>query len=317
MSKRNHVVVTGGAGFIGSHLTDALIKKGYRVTVIDALTTGSKKNLNPKALFRRGDVTRYETIAPLVRGADTIFHTAALARIQPSIIDPKSTFLANVHGTFNVLMAARAAGVRRVVYSASSSAYGDQKTLPLSEHMTPGPKNMYALSKLMGEQMCQVFSQLYGLETVSLRYFNVFGPRQTAGGPYATVIGIFLRQLREGKPLTIVGDGEIRRDFTYVDDVVRANIVAMGSQKVGRGEVINIGTGTNYSINDVAAAILGVGRAKLKEAVQRHRAIYIPPRPGEARATKADNHKARQLLGWRPRVAFYEGLAKARTAYLK
>ena len=309
------VIVTGGAGFIGAHLTDALIRQGYRVTVVDTMATGSRKNINPEAVFRRGDVTRYESIAPHFRGADTVFHTAARARIQPSIIDPRSTFLTNVHGTFNVLMAARDAGVRRVVYSASSSAYGDQKRLPLREDMTPGPKNMYALSKLMGEQMCQVFSGLYGLETVSLRYFNVYGPRQIADGPYATVIGVFFRQMQEGKPLTIVGDGEIRRAFTYVADVVRANILAMRSRRVGSGEVINIGAEKNYSINDVAAAVLGIPRARLRDAVRVRRAMYIPARPGEARVTRADIVRAHKLLGWQPRMDFPHGLALARKAF--
>ena len=310
-------IVTGGAGFIGSHLVDELIRRGYRVTVVDNLSTGKRANLNPKARFRKADVTRYGDIAPAFQGADVVFHTAALARIQPSIKDPRSTFRANVEGTFNVLMAARGARVRRVVYSASSSAYGDQKTLPLREDMATRPKNMYALSKCMGEEMCRMFSDLYGLETVCLRYFNVYGPRQTNDGPYATVIGIFFKQMVEGNPLTMVGDGKARRDYTFVSDVVRANILAAESRKVGQGEVINIGCGRNYSVNEVAAGVLGIPPRELAAAIRKHLAIYIPPRPGEAKATLANNRKARDILGWQPRVAFPKGLEACRTSFAK
>ena len=305
-------VVTGGAGFIGSHLVDELIRQGFRVTIIDNLSTGRTANLNPKARFRKADIIRYDEFAPEFKGADVIFHTAALARIQPSIKDPRSTFRANVEGTFNVLMAARAAGVKRVVYSASSSAYGDQTTLPLREEMATRPKNMYALSKFMGEEMCRMFSDLYGIETVCLRYFNVYGPRQTNDGPYATVIGIFFKQLVEQRPLTLVGDGKARRDYTYVGDVVRANILAAGSRKVGQGEIVNIGCGKNYSVNEVAAGVLGVPVRELAAAIRKRLATYIPPRPGEVAATLANNRKARDILGWSPRVAFPNGLEACR-----
>src|SRR3989338_5758105 len=290
-------IVTGGAGFIGSHLVDELIRRGYRVTVVDNLSTGKRANLNPKARFRKADVTRYGDIAPAFQGADVVFHTAALARIQPSIKDPRSTFQVNVEGTFNVLMAARAARVKRIVYSASSSAYGDQKTLPLREDMATRPKNMYALSKFMGEEMCRMFSDLYGLETVCLRYFNVYGPRQTNDGPYATVIGIFFKQMVEGNPLTMVGDGKARRDYTYVGDVVRANILAAGSRKVGQGEIVNIGCGKNYSVNEVAAGVLGVPVRELAAAIRKRLATYIPPRPGEVAATFAHNRSEERRVG--------------------
>ena len=313
MPKRHtHAVVTGGAGFIGSHLTDELIRRGYRVTVIDNLSTGKRTSINPKARFRKADITRYDAFARYFKGADIVFHTAALARIQPSIKDPRSTFRTNVEGTFNVLMAARAARVKRVVYSASSSAYGDQTKLPLHEEMATRPKNMYALSKAMGEEMCRMFADLYGLETVCLRYFNVYGPRQTNDGPYATVIGIFFKQMVDGKPLTLVGDGKARRDYTYVGDVVRANALAAGSRKVGEGEIINIGCGKNYSVNEVATGVLGIPSHELAAAIRQRRATYIPARPGEVKATLADNRKARILLGWQPRVAFPKGLEECR-----
>ncbi len=329
------VLITGGAGFIGSHLVDALVEEGHSVVVIDNLSTGKKSQVNKKAKFIKADIRNLQKIRPYFKGADRVFHLAARARIQPSIKDPVSTFDHNVLGTLNVLLAARDAGVKRVIYSASSSSYGDQDTLPLYEEMTPRFKNPYSLSKYIGEELCRLFSNLYGLETVSLRYFNVYGPRQLLSGAYATVLGIFLKQFKEGKPLTIVGDGGIKRDFTHVFDVVRANILAAQSIKVGKGEVINIGTGKNYSINEVASMIMtppergyvlpardfnnphltgGVvpsikPETVLASAVRENRVTYIPSRPGETRCTLANTSKARQLLGWKPSVSLEEGLA--------
>lgn len=320
------VIVTGGAGFIGSHLVDALVKEGYSVTVIDNLSTGKKSQVNKKAKFIKTDICDLKKIKPYFRGADKVFHLAARARIQPSIQNPVPTFESNVAGTLNVLLAARDAGVKRVIYSASSSSYGDQDTLPLHEEMSPRFKNPYALSKYIGEELCRLFSNLYGLETVSLRYFNVYGPRQLTSGAYATVVGIFLKQASLGQPLTIVGDGNIKRDFTHVSDVVRANLLAAKSSKVGNGEAINIGTGRNYSINEVAAMIIRKTqptppiaqfaltssndvRAILTHAVKLKKATYIPPRPGETRKTLANTTKARDLLGWKPSVTLEEGLA--------
>lgn len=329
------VLVTGGAGFIGSHLVDALVNESHDVVVLDNLTTGKKLQVNKKARFVRADIRNLKKIKPYFRGVDWVFHVAARARIQPSIKDPTSTFDHNVIGTLNVLLAARNAGVKRVVYSASSSSYGDQDTLPLYEEMTPHFKNPYSLSKYVGEELCRLFSNLYGLETISLRYFNVYGSRQLTTGAYATVVGIFLKQLKDGKPLTIVGDGDIQRDFTHVSDVVKANIAAAGSSRVGKGEVINIGTGKNYSINEVASMILAppergyalpvrdfnnprlVGgiapnikpETVLASAVRENRAAYIPSRPGETRRTLANTSKARQLLGWKPIISLEEGLA--------
>lgn len=282
------LLVTGGAGFIGSNLTDELVRLGHRVTVIDNLSTGNKKHLNPKAKFVKRDIRDYKSIKPLFKGVDCVFHLAAQPRIQPSIIDPATSFDHNVRGTFNVFLAAKEAGAKKVVYSASSSAYGDQKTLPLHEKMIPGPKNPYALFKYMGEEMAGLFHSLYGLPIVCLRYFNVYGERQSNTGAYCTVIGIFLRQKKSGKPLTIVGNGRQQRDFTYVKDVARANIMAMRSNKA-IGQLINIGSGRNYSVNQVAHMI-----------DKNH--VFIPPRPGEARVTLADISKAKKYLGWQPKM---------------
>ena len=341
LKKIKRVVVTGGAGFIGSHLTDALIKDGFDVVVLDNLSTGKKSQVNKKAKFIKIDIRDLKKIKPYFKGVDLVFHTAARARIQPSIKDPVTTFDHNVSGTLNVLLVARDADVKRVIYCASSSSYGDQDTLPLHEEMTPHLKSPYALTKYVGEELCRLFSNLYGLETVSLRYFNVYGPRQLLTGAYATVNRIFLKQMKSGQPLTIVGDGNIQRDFTHIHDVVRANMLAAQSKKVGRGEIINIGTGHNYSINEVAAMILapnelqlvGGSQARmvafensqprnvhtyalrgqpeviLASALKNNRAVYIPPRPGETRKSLANNSKARNLLGWKPTISLEEGLA--------
>jgi len=244
--RKTKVLVTGGAGFIGSHLVDALIERGFDVIVIDNLSTGKKENLNPKAKFYKADIRDLEKIKPLFKKVSYVFHLAAQPRIQPSIINPAESHSNNVVGTLNVLIAARDAKVKKFIYSASSSAYGDQEKLPLREDMSPRPKSPYSLFKLIGEQYCKLFTEIYDLPTVCLRYFNVYGPRQSCEGAYATVIGIFLRQAKAGEPLTIVGDGNQTRDFTNVMDVVKANILAMESSRVGQGEVINIGTGKNY-----------------------------------------------------------------------
>lgn len=292
-------LVTGGAGFIGSNLVDELVGLGHQVLIIDNLSLGKKKNLNPKAKFYKKDIRDYKSIKPLFRGVDCVFHLAAQPRIQPSIIDPATSFDNNVLGTFNVLLACKENKVPKIVYSASSSAYGDQKSLPLKEEMRANTKNPYALFKYMGEEMCHLFCQLYGLPTVCLRYFNVYGERQLVEGAYSTVIGIFLKQKKEGKPLTIVGDGNQRRDFTYVKDVVRANIMAMKSRKA-IGHLINIGSGQNYSVNEVAHMI-----------DKNHK--FIPPRLGESRVTLADISKAKKLLGWQPQVTLENWLKKVQS----
>lgn len=295
------VVVIGGAGFIGSHVTDTLVEKGYNVHVIDNLSGGKKENVNPKAIFHKVDIRSLEDSKPIINGAKYVFHLAALPRVQFSIEHPIETNEVNVDGTLNVLVASKEGGVKRVIYSASSSAYGDQKTMPLVETMTPMPKSPYGLQKYIGEQYCSLWSEVYRLETVSLRYFNVYGSRLNPEGAYALVVGKFLKQRKEGKPLTITNDGKQTRDFTNVQDVVRANLLAMESPKVGKGEVINIGAGRNCSVNDLAKLIGG----KTK---------YVPARL-EPHDTLADNSLAKKLLGWKPEVTLEEGIAELKQIY--
>ena len=297
-------IVTGGAGFIGSHIVDALIMRGDEVHVVDNFLTGKRERLNPKAILHETDIRDFDALGPIFRGAAGIFHTAAQPRMQYSITQPRLTNDINVTGTLNVLIAARDAGVARVVYSASSSAYGASHPMPLSEDMPPEPVIPYAIQKRVGEQYCIMASRFYGLKTVSLRYFNVYGPRQTTAkdGPYATVIGIFLEQRASGEPMSVVPDGTQRRDFTHVSDVAAANLLAMTSDKVGAGEIINVGTGKNYSVREVADMIGG-------------RWEFAAPRQGEVRETLADNSRARDLLGWRPRISFEEGIAELKRTY--
>ncbi len=295
--EKKKIIVTGGAGFIGSNLVDALLESGHEVHIIDNLETGKEENINPKAVFHRADIRNYEEIAPAFSGADFVFHTAALPRIQTAIKDPVPAHHTNTTGTLNVLRASQKGGVKRLVYSGSSSVYGKNPT-PFREDMKPDPLNPYAAQKLMGELYCRNFSDLYGLPTVILRYFNVYGPREILTGAYATVIGIFRQQLKEGKPMTMVADGEKKtRDFTNVKDVVRANILAMESPKVGKAEIINIGTGKNYTAKELAEMFGG--------PIQ-----IIPARPGETVITLADNSKARELFGWEPTVSLPEGVAE-------
>lgn len=289
-------LVTGGAGFIGSHLVEALLKRGDKVRVLDNFATSKKENVPAGAELLEASITDPGAIAPAFREIDGVFHCAALARVQLSIDMPHETNEVNITGTLNVLLAAKEAGVKRVVYSASSSAYGDQPSLPLHEEMKPNPKSPYGLQKYVGEEYCKVASAVWGMETVSLRYFNVYGPRLTFEGAYVTVIAVFLQQRAQGVPLTITGDGTQTRDFTYIDDVVRANLLAMESPAVGRGEVINIGAGHNRSVNAVAALF-------------NHPTTYIPPRL-EPHDTLADISRAKKLLGWEPKVDFEEGLER-------
>src|SRR3989344_1675318 len=280
------VVVTGGAGFIGSHLANTLAEVGYDVQVVDSLVSGKRERLLKNIQLHTIDVRDMAACADIFSEADTVFHLAALPRVQYSIENPLETNDVNIGGTVSVLAAATRAGVRRVVYSESSSAYGDQETLPLHEEMSVRPKSPYGVQKHVGELYCKAYSEIHGLETVSLRYFNVYGPGFDPEGEYALVIGKFLKQRMEGKPMTITGDGEQTRDFTHVRDVERANILAMESGAVGAGEVINIGAGKNYSMNQIAAFIGGPS-------------VHIAPRV-EPKHTLADNAKAKKLLGWQP-----------------
>jgi UDP-glucose 4-epimerase len=292
----NKVVVTGGAGFIGSNLVDALVGQGFVVHVIDNLSGGQKENVNPAAKLHVVDITDLAAIQPIVDGAQYVFHLAALPRVQYSIENPGITNKVNIEGTLNILVAAHQAGVKRVIYSASSSAYGDQKVMPLTEDLVANPKSPYALQKYAGELYCKLWSEVYKLPTVSLRYFNVYGPRNSPDGAYPLVIAKFLHQKAQGQPLTITGTGEQTRDFTSVHDVVRANLLAMTSPKVGRGEAINIGAGKNQSINQIAALIGGPIE-------------YIPARI-EPLDTLADNKLAKQLLGWEPTITIEQGIAE-------
>lgn len=292
------ILVTGGAGFIGSNAVDALLEKGHEVHVIDNLSGGKQENINPKAVFHKADICNLEEIKPLFVGVDYVFHFAAMPRVQYSIEHPLETNEINIGGTQNVLIAAHEAGVKKVVYSASSSAYGEQDTMPLVETMLPKPVSPYGLQKYVGEHMCRIWSRVYGLPTVCLRYFNVYGPRQSEEGAYALVIARFLKQKREGQKMTITGDGLQTRDFTHVRDVVRANILAMESDKVGNGEVINIGAGNNKSVLEIAKLIGGEYE-------------FIPARI-EPRNTLADNTLARELLGWIPQENFEQGVEELR-----
>lgn len=292
------VIVFGGAGFIGSNLVDELMVAGHEVTVFDNFSEGKMSNLerwrgHERLSIVRGDIRDFSLVNRAVGGKDWVFHLAAMSRIQPSITDPLTAFSQNYMGTANILEASRQAGVKRVVYSASSSAYGLKNSPPHVEDMQTDCLNPYSLSKKGGEELCKLYSDLYGLSTVSLRYFNVYGPRHQEEGSYATVIAIFRKQKRSGKNLTVVGDGEQRRDFTFVGDVVRANMLAaMNRSATG---VINIGTGTNYSINEIAQLIGG-------------EVEYIPPRLGEARVTLASSKRAQNILGWKAQVDLKQGL---------
>lgn len=288
-------LVTGGAGFIGSNLVDALIERGDEVVIIDNLSTGKKENLNPKADFHKLDIRDPEKIKFLFKGIDYVFHLAALPRVPFSVEHPLEAHTNNAVGTLDVLIASRDAKVKKVIYSSSSSVYGDQEILPLKENMTSRPNSPYALQKWVGEEYSKLFNKLYGLSTVSLRYFNVYGPRIALEGAYALVMGAFLKQKMANEPLTIDGDGEQTRDFTHVRDVVRANILAAESDKVGKGEVINIGASKNHSINKIASLIGG-------------KTINRPPRIGDVRHTLADNSLAKKLLGWQPKVSIEEGI---------
>lgn len=287
-------MVTGGAGFIGSHLVDELIRRGYRVRVVDNLVAGKKEHVNPGAEFHQVDIRDSTSLAPLMRGADYVFHLAALPRVQYSIDNPHETNEVNTGGMLAVLHTAKDAGVSRFVYSASSSAYGDQPTLPLHEDLPALPQSPYGIQKYVGEHYARAYAEIHGLPTVSLRYFNVYGSRMSLDGAYALVMGTFIKKKLEGDPLTVTGDGEQTRDFTHVRDVVRANILAAEHPDLGHGEVMNIGAGENISINRLAEMFGG-------------EIIHIPARK-EPKHTLADTRRAERLMGWKPEVTIEEGV---------
>lgn len=288
------VIVTGGAGFIGSHLSEALLKEGYEVVVVDNLYGGKKERVPEGAKLFVQDIKETDALIDIFKGAEAVFHLAAIPRVPFSIEHPMETNNANITGTLSVLIAANKAGVKRVIYAASSSAYGDQDVLPLKESFQAKPIHPYGVQKYVGELYSKVFSNVYNLETVCLRFFNVYGPHQDPSGPYAGVIVKFLELKKSGKPMIIVGDGKQTRDFTHVSDVVRALISAMNSEKVGSGEVINIGGGRNIDILKLAEIIGGE-----KE--------FVPARP-EAKDSLADISLAKELIDWEPKMSVEDGI---------
>jgi UDP-N-acetylglucosamine/UDP-N-acetyl-alpha-D-glucosaminouronate 4-epimerase len=298
-------VVTGGAGFIGSHLAETLAGRGEHVRVADSFITGRRENL---AAIRRpfelveGDLADEDVARRAVAGADYVLHQAAIPSVPRSVEDPLTSHRANVDATLQLLLAARDAGVRRVVYAGSSSAYGDQDALAKREDMPTRPLSPYALQKLVGEQYMRLFTTLYGLETVSLRYFNVFGPRQDPSSPYSGVIALFVTALMAGRPVTITGDGGQTRDFTYVANIVDGVLKAAEAPGVA-GEVINVATGQEISINELAATLGDILGAPTPP-------LHIEARPGDVRHSLADITKARTLLGYEPTVDLTEGLRK-------
>lgn len=303
MGDQKLYLVTGGAGFIGSHIAEALIKRGDRVRVLDNFATGKKENiahLMGKMEFVEADVRDYEATSRAMEGVNIVFHEAAIPSVPRSVADPLLNHEANVNGTFNVLLAARDAGVKRVVFAASSSAYGETEVLPKSESMLPTPLSPYAVAKLAGEFYCQVFTRAYGLETVALRYFNVFGPRQDPTSPYSGVISKFTTALLNNDTPVIYGDGEQSRDFTYIANVVDANLRAAEAADASGG-VMNIGISQRITLNQLLTELQKIIGTNL---IPRYEAT----RAGDVRHSLADISQAEKLLGYRPLVGLAEGL---------
>ncbi|MCC7141211.1 MAG: SDR family oxidoreductase [Candidatus Eisenbacteria bacterium] len=309
-------LVTGGAGFIGSHIVERLLREGRRVRVIDNFSTGRRENLAP--LLRaypttlellEADIRDEAMVRRAMDGATHVVHQAALASVQRSVTDPKPTHDVNMTGTLLLLEAAREQKVRRFVFAGSSSVYGDQPELPKHEEMAPRPRSPYALSKLVGESYCQLFFELYGLETVTLRYFNVFGPRQTPDSQYAAVIPLFARAVVKGETPEIFGDGEQTRDFTFIENVVEANLLALTRPGVG-GQVVNIGCGDRTSLLQLLRTIARLRGAEVAPSFQ-------PPRAGDVRDSQASIEAARRLLGYEPKVNLEEGLRRTLAWFLE
>ena len=298
-------LVTGGGGFIGSNVVRALLARGDDVRVLDNFSTGSRANLagleNDVQLVE-GDLRSYERVHAAVRGAEVVFHQGALPSVPRSVQDPLTTTAVNVEGTLNVLLAARDEGVRRIVNASSSSVYGDTGSLPRTESQAPDPISPYAVAKLAAERFCTSFSRVYGMEIVSLRYFNVFGPRQDPTSQYSAVVPRFIRGIATGDEVTIHGDGEQSRDFTYVDNVVSANLLAADAPRAS-GEIVNVATGTSVTVNALADAI----GALVGRPVQKR---YEPARQADVRASWADLGEAERVLGYTPLVGFEDGLAR-------
>ena len=301
------VLVTGGGGFIGSHLTEALLRKGHEVRVLDDFSTGKRENLifennYPSLDIVEGDIRDLALCQKVMEGTDYVFHQAALPSVQRSVEDPLGSNAVNVGGTLNILLAARDAKVKRVMYASSSSIYGDTPTLPKREDMSLMPLSPYALQKYAGEQYCRLFSQLYGLETVSLRYFNVFGPRQDPNSVYSAVIPRFIEALLHRRSPIVYGDGEQSRDFTYIDNVVQANVLAMSAPRL-QGEGVNIACGQRISLNQLLAI--------LKKLIQSERpVVYEEARPGDVQHSLADISKAKDSLKYAPVVDIETGLRR-------
>ncbi len=306
MSFTMKCLITGGAGFIGSNLADELIRQGAQVTILDNLSTGFTENLDEISgdfRFIQGDLNDDADVKNAIEGAETIFHQAALPSVPRSVENPTETHNTCINGTFNLLLKAKENGVRRVVYAASSSAYGDQPTLPKVETMRPEPLSPYAAAKLMGEYYCQVFTRIYGLETISLRYFNVFGPRQNPSSMYSGVISRFIDALLGGKTPVIYGDGEQSRDFTYIANVVDANIKAAQTDK-GVGEVMNVANGEATTLNELFSLLRQItGREEIEVE-------YQAERRGDVKHSQADNSRAVDRLGYENLVGLEEGLIK-------
>jgi UDP-glucose 4-epimerase len=294
-------LVTGGCGFIGSHIVDLLLSKDYEVVVIDNCSTGRLRNLqhqdgHPKLSVHVFDINDVENTEDLYQGVDTVFHIAALADIVPSIEMPRQYYYANVDGTFNVLEACRKHGVKRLIYAASSSCYGIPDEYPTKEDAAIRPQYPYALTKNLGEQLCMHWQQVYGLNATAMRFFNVYGTRSRTSGTYGAVFGVFLAQKLNGKPFTIVGDGNQTRDFTYVTDIADACYTASLRNDVG-GQVFNVGSGNTYSVNQLVALLGG-------------EKVHIPKRPGEPDCTFADITKIKSVLNWHPKVSLEEGVSR-------
>lgn len=291
------ILVTGGAGFIGSHLVDKLVGLGHHVLVLDNLSNGKKENINSKAEFHQVDICDFETMNLYFKGIDFVFHLAALPRVLISIENPVGTSKTNIIGTINVFEASRQNNIKKVINTSSSSVYGNQDTLPLKEDMTPNPISPYGLQKWVGEKFAKLYADIYGLLVVSIRPFNVYGPRIDAESDYSLVLGRFLKLKSQGLPLTINGNGEQTRGYCYVADLVNAFVSAMQSLKVKGGEVINAGSDKAYSINFLADLVGG-------------EKVYGPERAGDIRHTQADVSLAKELLGWAPETDFTEGVKK-------
>jgi UDP-glucose 4-epimerase len=298
-------LVTGGGGFIGSNVVRALLARGDDVRVLDNFSTGSRANLaglEHDVQLVEGDLRSYERVHAAVRGAEVVFHQGALPSVPRSVQDPLTTTAVNVEGTLNVLLAARDEGVRRIVNASSSSVYGNSGSLPRVETQAPDPISPYAVAKLAAERFCTSFTRVYGMEIVSLRYFNVFGPRQDPTSQYAAVVPRFIRAIADDEPVTIYGDGDQSRDFTFVDNVVGANLLAADASDVG-GEILNVATGESVTVNALADMI----GAMLGKPVEK---VFEPAREADVRASWADVGEARRLLGYETRVDFAEGLRR-------